>query len=483
MGTPVTDFNYKTKPYDHQLEALKKSCFLPNYAYLCEMGTGKSKIIIDNFSILYLAGKINTVIIIAPNSVYRNWLLREIPTHISDDVEYRVWVHKRDKPHALQELINNPGPLNILLINVEAFSTKKELATLLGVFMELTDGYIAVDESTTIKSKSKRTQTIIELGKKAKYRRIATGLIAPNGPMNIYWQYEFLSPDILGTANPIHFKAKFCKIKKISIGSRSMDKVYGVKNVEILRYRMDSVSFRVTKEECLDLPDKIYDICYSEMDEETIHHYKKMKEEALFEYEHEDPDQSMFVRSANRLNMLMRLQMITCGHMKDKEGKSVRFSRKRIEDMMEWISMMDKQLIIWSVFVRDVEDIVLALQKEFGVSSVASFYGGTSLGERSDATERFQAGKLRFIVSNQATGRYGNTWTAASNAFYYSNNHDLDHRSQSEDRIHRIGQTNHCLYTDEVAPQTVNWGIVQSLRGKITLASVVMGDEYRKWLI
>jgi SNF2 family DNA or RNA helicase len=483
--TPVTAFEYKTQPYKHQLKALKVSCFLPEFALLCDMGTGKSKIIIDNACILYEAGRIQALFVLAPNSVYRNWSLREIPTHIPDHIKHRVWVYKQDNIEILRRFLEHPGPLSVLLANTEAFSTRKDMAHVLGTFMEIVPTMMVVDESPMIKQiKAERTKTIIHMGQKAAYRRIATGMVAPNGPMDLFGQFQFLRDGCLGTRSPVAFKARYCKVMPVRVGRSMMkDKIIGVQNQEELRAIVDRLSFRVTKEECLDLPDKTYEFIESELDEESHFHYKKMKEEALFQIENEDPDESVFIRSTNRINMVMRLQMITCGHIKDTDGREIRFSNRRIKDTLEVLDRIRGPVIVWSVFTKDIEDLTIAIRKEWGHDSCVQYFGGTTLTMKDDAINRFMSGKSRFFVANQASGRFGLTLTASSTAVYYSNNWDLEHRMQSEDRIHRIGQKSTCLYIDIIAPGTVNDPIVKSLRKKLDMASIISGDEVKKWLI
>jgi SNF2 family DNA or RNA helicase len=180
--------------------------------------------------------------------------------------------------------------------------------------------------------------------------------------------------------------------------------------------------------------------------------------------------------------MVMRLQMITCGHIKDENGKSHRFSNKRIDDTIEFLSGVDGQVVIWSVFIRDVEDLVRYIKKEFGENSVRPFYGETNVLQRDEAITLFQDHKIKYLVSSTA-GRFGTTLTAASTAFYYSNSYNLEFRLQSEDRIHRIGQHYPCLYVDALAPNTVNLPLIHNLRHKIDVSTVISGDSYRKWLV
>jgi SNF2 family DNA or RNA helicase len=99
-----------------------------------------------------------------------------------------------------------------------------------------------------------------------------------------------------------------------------------------------------------------------------------------------------------------------------------------------------------------------------------------------EAIERFQNGDARFFIGNPMTGGYGITLTAATTVIYFANSFDLAVRMQSEDRAHRIGQTEHVTYIDLIAEGTIDEQIVKSLRNKMDIASVVMGEELKEWL-
>jgi hypothetical protein len=156
------NYKFKTKPYAHQLSALEKSWDKKEFAYFMEMGTGKSKVLVDNIAMLYDKGKINGALIIAPKGVYRNWYSQEIPNHLASHIDNKtiLWTAttSKAKDKEYQLLFKSDLDLHILIMNVEAFSTKKglEFAT---KFLNCHNSLIAVDESTTIKTPTaKRTK-------------------------------------------------------------------------------------------------------------------------------------------------------------------------------------------------------------------------------------------------------------------------------------------------------------------------------------
>ena len=156
----------------------------------------------------------------------------------------------------------------------------------------------------------------------------------------------------------------------------------------------------------------------------------------------------------------------------------------RIKELLATVEECDGKIIIWANYRRDIENIKNALAEAYGMTTVATYYGDTEAEERQEIVERFQdmASPLRFFVGNPRTGGYGLTLTAAHTVIYYSNNFDLEVRLQSEDRAHRIGQTNKVTYIDFISPGTVDEHIVKALRNKINIASQVLGEELKDWI-
>ena len=182
------NYKFKTKPYAHQLKALELSWNKECFAYFMEMGTGKSKVLIDNISMLYDAGKINGAVIVAPKGVYKNWHEIEIPTHMADHVEHVsiLWqsnINKKQEKE-LSKLFTTSHELHVLIVNVEALSTKKGV-DFVSKFLNCHQTLMAIDESTTIKNpQAKRTKSIIKLGELAKYKRILTGSPVTKSPLD-----------------------------------------------------------------------------------------------------------------------------------------------------------------------------------------------------------------------------------------------------------------------------------------------------------
>jgi len=475
-------FKYKTKPYKHQEEALFKSFARDNYAYFMEMGCGKSKVLIDNMTWLYENKHIDTAIIIAPKGVYMNWKNSEIPTHLPDDVPNNVYVWKsganKSEKIVLEEGVRTRDKLRILLVNVEAFATAK-VKKYLQAFIHRSNFLLAVDESTTIKNiKAKRTKEILKLGQSAKYKRILTGSPITQSPMDLYSQCYFLDKNLLGFDSYWSFQGRYAIIRQTRIGNHSFQQIVGFRNLSELTDKLHRFSYRITKEQALDLPEKIYTTREVNLTSDQIKHYNSMKDSAVALLDGGD-----MVTAPEVMTRLLRLQQLLCGYLVTDDGETVEIANHRIDAMLDTIEEMDGKVIIWSRFRHDIKKIKKALEKDYGSGTVVTYYGDTSQEDRDKAIDKFQNDEgTKFFVGNAQTAGRGLTLTAATNVIYYSNDFNLETRIQSEDRCHRIGQKNNVLYVDLVVPDSIDIHIVKVLQSKITLAGKTLGEEARKWL-
>jgi len=476
------NYKFKTKPYDHQVTALEKSWDKKEYAYFMEMGTGKSKVLVDNIAMLYDKGRINAALIIAPKGVYRNWYSQEIPNHLPGHIEHKtvLWTAttSKTKDKEYQQLFKIDLDLHILIMNVEAFSTKKglEFAT---SFLNCHNSLMAVDESTTIKTPSaKRTKAILNLGKVALYRRILTGSPVTKSPLDLYTQCGFLDGYLLGFDSYYAFRNRYAVMVERNFGGRRVQIPKGYKRLGELSDKLKPFSYRVLKEDCLDLPDKIYIKREVDLTDEQRSTYLTMKSAALAQLN------GKMATAPHVLTQLMRLHQITCGHLKNDDDTITEIKNNRISSLLELLEEVEGKVIIWANYVYDINRIVKAIGLKYGDDTIVQYYGAIPAEQRQKNIEKFQDpdSPVRFFVGNPQTGGYGITLTAANNIIYYSNGYDLEKRLQSEDRAHRIGQKKAVTYIDLIAPKTVDEKIVKALRKKINIATEIMGEELREWI-
>ena len=476
------NYKFKTKPYEHQITALEKSWDKEEYGYFMEMGTGKSKVLVDNIAMLYDKGKINAALIIAPKGVYRNWFSGEIPNHLPSHIDHKtvIWTAttSKAKDKEYQQLFKIDYDLHILIMNVEAFSTKKglEFAT---KFLNCHNTIMAIDESTTIKTPTaKRTKAILTLGKLAKYRRILTGSPVTKSPLDLYTQCNFLHEELLGFNSYYTFRNRYATMIDRNFGGRRVQIVGGYKRLDELSDSLKKFSYRVLKEDCLDLPEKVYIQREVELSDEQRQIYSTMKSVALAQLK------GKMATAPHVLTQLMRLHQITCGHLKNDDDTITEIKNNRMSELLDVLDEVEGKVIIWANYVYDIRQIVKAISKKHGEDSIVQYYGAIPADVRQKNIEMFQDPKSdsRFFVGNPQTGGYGITLTAANNVIYYSNGYDLEKRLQSEDRAHRIGQKKSVTYVDFITPKTIDEKIVKALRKKMNIATEIMGEDLREWI-
>ena len=425
-------YKYKKKPYAHQLTALEKSWNRDTFAYFMEMGTGKTKVLIDNLAMLYDKGRVNGALIVAPKGVVGTWYNQELPAHLPDHIEnvtvlWQSNINKKQK-EKLDLLYETDHRLHILIMNVEAFSTEKGYSWALS-FLNCHKGLMAIDESTTIKNpKAKRTKHILNLSNKADYRRIMTGSPVTKNPLDLYAQCQFLDIHHLGHDSYYSFRNRYALMKSANISGRSINLVVGYQNLSELSDKLKPFSYRVLKEDCLDLPDKVYMKREIQLTPEQQKLYKQMRQEALATLN------GKTVTTMTALTQLMRLHQITCGHFSADDGTIQEVKNNRLAELLDVLEEVEGKAIIWAHYQHDVRNIFKILEEKFGPGSVVHYYGKTLPEQRDYAIKNFKNNdKVRFFVGTPQTGGYGITLTEANTVIYYSNGYDLEKRMQSED--------------------------------------------------
>ena len=473
-------YPFKTEPFAHQLKAWDISKDKESFALFMEMGTGKSKVILDTAAYLYDKGSIDTLLIIAPKGAYRNWHLNEIPTHLPDHILYRyaIWSaspRKKEKMY-LNDIVRAGDELRIVIMNVEAFSSAKGVKWATS-FLNTSRAMMVIDESTTIKNPTaKRTKAIIKLGTMAKYRRILTGEPVTRDPLDLYSQCEYLDEFHLGFSSFYTFRNRYAIMVNMNLGNRSFKKVTGFQRMDELNDLLRKFSFRVKKDDCLDLPEKTYQYRYVDMTKEQEKAYQEMKDICM------TTTKDTVVTVPNKLAMLGKLHQIVCGHIIDNDGKVSYIKNNRMDALLEVTEEVDNKCIVWACYRADLRNIAEQLRKKYGDDSVVEYWGDTDDKQRKENITAFMTGTPKFFVANPATAGFGLNLQVANTVIYYSNSYNLEHRLQSEDRCHRIGQKRNVHYIDLTTLKTVDNLIIKALKGKKDIARQVMGDQWKEWL-
>lgn len=473
-------YEYKTKPFKHQKTAMVNMRGKPAYALLMEMGTGKTKVAIDEMGVMFSDGLIDAALVIAPKGVYGNWVHTEIPTHLSDGVPRMIvqWEGKMTlkAKREYQRLMDYNG-LAILVINTEAFSGKKtsNAYQLVDRFIKSKKNVAAyLDESTLIKNhKAIRTKNIIECGDRCAYRRIMTGSPVPRSPLDFFSQFRFLGKGLLGTNNYFAFRSRYAIMRQMHVQNRIVEVIDSYQNLDDLKERVGKHSYRVRKDECLDLPPKVYTSVDVEPTPDQRRLYNEITKQAITMHQ-----SGGSISATEVITLLLRQQQILCGHVVTDDGDTVDVKSSRLSQLMETIEPIDGKVIIWARFRHDIQSIRDELAKVYGPESVETYFGGMSNDEKETAKTRFQDDpECRFFVGNAQSGGYGITLTAATTVIYYSNTFDLEQRLQSEDRAHRSGQTKTVVYIDLLVRGSIDEKIIKGLRDKKDIADLVTGDD------
>lgn len=477
----IMNYKFKTKPYAHQLTALEKSWNKENFAYFMEMGTGKTKVLIDNVAMLYDKGKIDGVLIIAPKGVVKTWYEQELPIHLPDHIENVsvLWQPNitKTQQEKLDTLFEIDSALHILVMNVEALSTEKGVK-FANKFINSHKAMMAIDESTTIKTPTaRRTKNIIKIGLNAKYKRIMTGSPITKNPLDLYTQCEFLDPWLLDFSSYYAFRNRYAEMKTMHVHGRSIQVIDKFQNLGELSDTVKEFSYRVLKEDCLDLPPKNFIKRHITLTPDQKKVYEQMKKAAIAVLN------GKVTTTMTVLTQLMRLHQITCGYVTADDGTTQQVESNRLNELMSILEETEGKVIIWANYQLSVGEIIQKIIKVYGKDSYVHYYGLTPQEDRQDFIRKFQNDpKCRFIIGTPQTGGYGITLTQANTVIYYSNGYDLEKRLQSEDRAHRIGQKKTVTYIDLICEDTVDEKIVKALRNKINIASEVMGEELRDWI-
>jgi hypothetical protein len=468
-GTELVFNQFKTTPYLHQMQALRISWDKEYFALFMEMGTGKSKVIIDTAAQLFKESKITQVIVLAPNGVHRKWVEKEIESHLHDDIPRRAifWrgSGKRSEwEKVVEQARTDRSKLTFFCMNLDMLS-QESCETLLKKTIKAGSTLLVIDESSRIKAISaKKTRLALRLAQDVQYRRILSGSPVTKNVEDLFTQFKFLHQEILGSPTLTEFRSRFCWRKEFEKqDGKKFERTVGIKNEAELQEAVSLFSFVAKKEDCLDLPAKIYDTITIELSPEQRRHYNNLVTKLRTEVE----DGIVEVKTA--IDSYIKMQQVICGFLRVEDGTIVELdASSRINAVRTIVEEAEGQVVIWCRFKHDVE----LLKNDLHSFGVVEYHGGVSNEYRSRNLADFsrEGSDKKIFLGTPAAGGIGIDLVTASTVIYYSNSFDAEHRWQSEDRCHRIGQVNHVTYYDIVADKTIDKAILANLRGKKQLA-------------
>lgn len=525
----------KKTPFDHQLSAWRRTRDKPFWGRLWEQGTGKSGETIMEAAWLYSRGEIDGHLILAPNGVHSNWITDEYREFWPDELgepslcffrsggTHETKWHRRE----LERCIRHKG-FAVLAMSYDALDTedkpKKPPLRLEDIpggkswakrFLVERRAFLTADESSRLKTPtSRRTILACKAALHAQRRRILNGTPVPNGPFDIYAQICFLDP-VIGPRNHLQgkfwlskgitsyegFKAQFgqwqtgyCWRVNKRTGQREKKKfpeLVAYKNLDLLNQWLSEITDRVLKEDVLDLPPKLYKTMRFEMTGKQRRVYEQLEQESLAFL-----SSGELVTAPLVLTKMIRLQQVACGYVAvdnpdDEPIIDVDDKNPRLDLLMEICEDIGHKAIIWACYTRDV-DLITAEMTKRGFTWVR-YDGEVDENGRLEAKQKFKTSDAQFFVAKPSCAGEGLTLLgdqsegadeslACKTVIYYSNGLNLQHRLQSEDRAHRIGQRWPVQYIDLVASDTIDLNVLGSLRAKFDVAQKVTGDRLRAWL-
>lgn len=475
-------YSYKTSPFPHQAKIFKESVLRESVSLILEPGLGKSKIIIDQASCLFQLGKIDTLVVVAPNGVHRMWVSDEIPLHMPEEVQavskQLVYYSAKSKNKGFQkeqeELLKHKG-LSILVVSYEACITdafKKWFKK----FLTTRKAMLVLDESHRIKgATSKIKTTLVAMGSYARYRRILTGTPCDK-VTDVYSQIRFLDKDFWkskGFPTKTEFDNFFCITEDRQFGQNRFKHVVGYRNVEQLSDWVAETGYRMTLSDAgIELPPLLQSKRYHAITGEQKRVYDELKDECRTVLASGDE-----LTTTMAVTKLLRLQQVICGYVATEseqpvqrinpDGKNPRLE-VAVDDILK---ELPHQAIVWSRFTEDINQLMDALGKD------AVRYDGKVDDEgRARAKQAFQSGDVKYIVMSSA-GAEGLTLTGAKTMLMYANDFKSIIYSQKIGRMFRIGQKDHTHVIDLVCEGTVDEHIIKALRDKKEISDIIRGAK------
>jgi hypothetical protein len=478
-------------PFDWQRRCFLISRDMPAFAVFAEQRTGKTKLTIDTACWNYIRGQVRQALVIAPNSTKTEWVTDALPEHMPDYVSYKAaaWQsspNKADEQAIAAVLEGSETEMCWLVMNVEALSTPRG-AKIAMDFVRRAPTFVAIDESTRIKTpRSARTKAAQALRRHAKIRRILTGTPATQGPLDLYSQFEFLDPKILGFGSFYAFRNRYALM-----GGFQGKAVLGYQHLDELQALIDPYSFRITRDECFDLPPKGYQKRVVEMTPEQTRIYRDMVQKMRAEMDGRKVTAQLVIVQMLRLAQIaggfVAAQTTEAEQLIDGTptiARPIPGGNPKVDAVMELAGDVQGKMIVWCRFRPEIEACATALRAEYGADAVVEFHGGVDDHGRIAARTAFQDpnSSVRFLVGQTETGGFGINLDQARTICYVSNGFSLESRLQSEDRASSVRQRHSVAIVDVIARGTVDERVVGALRGKRDVSRMVTGDAWKEWI-
>lgn len=459
-------YSFKTEPLKKQINAIEH-CFTNDaWALPAEMGCGKSKISIDVVSALILEGLIDGAIIVSKVSLRDNWL-DEIEKHCP--LEGVDSISLASKPASVKKVENIKGPF-FVSVGVDSLSGSLYKGQVFDALYNLVKNKrcaLIVDESQHIKShKSTRTKNIEALGGFCKYKGIMTGTPVPKNILDLYSQYHFLDPDILGYPSFFSFK-----LSHSVMGGFGGKQILGFRNTDSIMEKISPMTFRMYRKDVVDLPPLIRNALFVHMSPILAKAYKSMKHDHVVM----SGDDIMYASGPEMISVYTKLRGITSGYIKDKDVVTWLETPKKtpkIKELVDILEATSEQAIVWCNTHAELNAIISTLGDD-----AVSYHGEIAPAERTEVISQFKAGKYRTLVATVQSMQLGLTLTEATLEVFFSLPLTYSDYTQAEARAYRIGQTKKTMVILMITEDSVDMDIVAAIMERKDLHDYVMEKQ------
>lgn len=483
------DFDFKRAPMAHQLEDFHRFRHSTHCAIEWEMGGGKTWFALAIAADLYARGKIDALVVLAPEGVHSAWVRVEAPKDVSVDWVGASWTPSRVRG-GMDAVTKDCDKLKIATVNFEALIYAKANGWY-KAFCGDNKFLFVIDESHRVKTPSaKSTKAAMALAKhKNCVSRITmTGTPLTRAPTDLWAPYTILDPKILN-CNYWQFEKRYT-VKQPMHGIKDrrgnpVKKVVGYKNLEQLKTTLDPHRSRRVKADMLDLPPKSYVPHYFKLPQPYHDALAKLKRDLILEFEIDGSDDVQRVEAQLAIVLQTRVLQILSGFYKTHTNEIIPVTKTnpRLDNVMSYAEQISGQGIFYTRFRYSAEILTAALREAFGANEIAAFTHETPKDKLPDLIDGFQAGGYRFIVGNIQRLGTGYTLTAAEHVSYYESLVRYELRKQSEDRAHRAGQTKNVTISDHWALGTPEDNERRNnLLRKHEYSAIVTGDDLVAWL-
>lgn len=446
--------NASTSLLGHQQAAVEKLYPLKVGALFMEMGTGKSRTAIE--LALRRRPRCKRVLWFCPVSV-KETIRQEIAKHV-DGAGIYVFGN-RTQEGAVPEAF-------WYIVGIESMSASPRL-TLAALSLVDASTLVIVDESSYIKGhRASRTKWITEIGRQATWRVILTGTPLTQGVVDLFAQMRFLSPNILGYASFYSFAANH-----LEYHPRQRRRIVRAHNTALLAAKIAPYAYQVTKAECLDLPQKLYESRWAEMSPEQCGLYFSVRDDLLARVE-EVPE---WQKDTAIFRLFTALQQVACGFYRERPRPGAQpvhhvVPQRRLDLLIDTLGEIPdgEKVVIWVRWRNILEDVVKRISEDLD-GEVVTYHGGHSEEQRGESLVKFK-GPAQFLVATPECGSHGLTLTEAAYQVFYTNGFKYADRIQAEDRSHRIGQVRPVTYIDVAVSCSIEQRIHAALQRKANVA-------------